>query len=256
MRSGVFSEAHSVVPSALTLGTLSQWPRGDQGVVSYLGIEWSLIYEIFLSGALAALAVIGIRWLPELAAVWLGLILAKVIVRPQVFTDMLPHPSTVALSGYNVPFLLGLLAYPLRDRGRPVRWLALAAIPGFMAYAATRPNLELAWLWWGAAAVATVWLANQLPQLPERHLLVRLGDCTYGLFLVHVPLLFAVLYPAARLGWSGRPEALWLAGAVAIAGGLAFGRLETAVHARLRPVARWKALDPRTSIAQSATHLG
>ena len=62
----------------------------------------------------------------------------------------------------------------------------------------------------------------------------------YGLFLFHVPLMFAVFYPASRLGWVGRWEVVWVGGLVAIAGGLLFGRLESAVHTRLRPLAKLK----------------
>jgi len=146
MRAGVFTEAHRALRGASSFGSLSLWPRGSEGVMTFLGIEWSLVCEIFLSGALGALAWVGRRRMPELAAAWLGIIVAKVIYRPQIFTDMLPHASTIALSGYNAPFLLGLLAYPLRERGQGLRWLVMAAIPALMAYAATRPTLELSFL--------------------------------------------------------------------------------------------------------------
>ena len=234
MRGGVFTEGHRLSVGAASFGTLTLWPRGSEGTVAYLGVEWSLIYELFLSAALAALVLVDGRRLPELAAAWLGVILAKVIYRPNLYSEALPHWGTIALSGFNAPFLYGLMAYQLKDRGRSLRWVAVAAIPACMAFAATRPTLELSWLWWGAAGVAMVWLATQLPQISERNLLARLGGCTYGLFLVHVPLLFCILYPAARLGWQGRVEPLWLAGAAAIIGGLGFGRLEAAIHSRLR----------------------
>lgn len=233
MRGGVFTEGHRLSVGAVGFGTLTLWPRGSEGTVAYLGVEWSLIYELFLSAALAALVLVDGRRLPELAAAWLGVILAKVIYRPNLYSDALPHWSTIALSGFNAPFLYGLMAYQLKDRGRSLRWVAVAAIPACMAYAATRPTLELSWLWWGAAGVILVWLVTQIPQISESHPLARLGGCTYGLFLVHVPLLFCVLYPAARRGWQGRVEPLWLAGAMAIVGGLAFGRLEAAIHGRL-----------------------
>ena len=55
---------------------------------------------------------------------------------------------------------------------------------------------------------------------------------------LHVPLLLVVLYAAGRTGWAGRVEVLWVAGTVAVAGGLLFGRLESAVHTRLRPLAK------------------
>lgn len=54
-----------------------------------------------------------------------------------------------------------------------------------------------------------------------------------------------VFHTAARGGWAGRVEVVWVAGVVAVAGGLLFGRLESAVHARLRPLAKVRPADVR-----------
>ena len=90
----------------------------------------------------------------------------------------------------------------------------------------------------GAGAV---WFAVQVRQVSERNPLARLGDYTYGLYLVHVPLMFAVFYPAVMRRWALTPEQVVLvAGAVAVTGGLLFGRLESAVHTRLRPLAKMR----------------
>jgi peptidoglycan/LPS O-acetylase OafA/YrhL len=84
-----------------------------------------------------------------------------------------------------------------------------------------------------------VWFAVQVRQVSERNPVARLGDYTYGLYLVHVPLMFAVFYPAVMRQWTLTPEQVVLvAGAVAVTGGLLFGKLESAVHTRLRPLAK------------------
>mgnify|MGYP002778338143 FL=1 len=245
MRFRVFTEIHRWLVKMTSVGSFTLWPGGEGATAYTLGVEWSLIYEVFLSAALAAFALFGSkRAVPVLAGVWLAVIAGKVVGWPNLYTDVIPHWSTIALSAFNVPFLFGVLAYQVKDAGRPLRWAVLPAIPAIMYFAATVPTtLELAWVCWGVAGVASVWVAVQLPQLSDRNPLVRLGDCTYGLFLVHVPLMWAVLYPASRLGWNGRVEVLWLAGAVAIVGGLAFGRLESAIHTRLRPIAKWNAAE-------------
>jgi len=226
--------------------TVTLWPVGTGHVMYVLGVEWSLVYEVFLSVALCAMSLFGTRrGVPVLSGVWLAVIGAKVVLWPGFAFDPFPHWSTIALSAYNVPFLLGVLAYQLRDRGRRWRWVVLPVVLG--AYAALPPRpitLEGHWCGAGLVGAGAVWLAVQFRQLPDRNRLVRLGDCTYGLFLFHVPLMLAVLYPAARLGWGGRAEVVWVAGIVAVAGGLLFGRLEAAMHARLRPLAKMRAADP------------
>jgi peptidoglycan/LPS O-acetylase OafA/YrhL len=130
----------------------------------------------------------------------------------------------------------------------------LPAVLGVLYLVSTRPlSPERTWAVWGVAAAGAVWLAVQFRQVKESNPLARLGDYTYGLFLFHVPLLFVVLYAARRAGWEGRHGVLWLAGAVAIVGGMLFGRLESAVHARLRPLAKMKIGDVWNRIRLAAT---
>jgi peptidoglycan/LPS O-acetylase OafA/YrhL len=224
--------------------TVTLWPAGPGATLYVLGVEWSLVYEAFLSAALAGLSVFGRRGVPVLAAAWLAVLLVKMAAWPDHLFDVFPRWTTIALSGYNVPFLLGVLAYQMRDFGRRLRWAVLPAVVGVLYAASTRlMRPEQMWACWGVAGAGCVWLAVQFRQLPDRNPLVRLGDWTYGLFLAHVPLMLAVLYQANRLGWAGRVEGLWAAGAASIAGGLLFGRLEAAVHAHLRPLAKVRATD-------------
>ena len=225
------ASAPLTLPSAATLGL---WPAGRDGVPYFLGVEWSLVYEVFLSAALGLLALAGGARRRELVALWLGLLCAKAIYRPNLYSDPLPLGPVIALSAFNAPFLAGILLRDWRFSRPGLRGPALLLLPLLLAAAATRPSLELAWLWWGAAAVLLLWLAIDLPQLSPRHPLVRLGACTYGLFLMHVPLQLAALRWAAGQSWQGLGGALWLAGAVALGGGLGFGALEARLHGWLR----------------------
>ncbi len=220
-----------VLPGAATLGL---WPAGREGVPYFLGIEWSLVYEVFLSVALGVLVLGGRGRLKELTAIWLGLLCAKAIYWPDLFSEPLPSGLVIALSAFNAPFLAGMLLQQWRPTDRRLRSPALVVLPVLVAVAATRSRLELAWLWWGAAAVVLVWLATDLPQIGARHPLARLGGCTYGLFLLHVPLMLVALRQAQGWGWTGQERALLLAGSLAMAGGLAFGAVEAGLHRRLR----------------------
>jgi peptidoglycan/LPS O-acetylase OafA/YrhL len=243
MRLRVYSEHHRWMIYFVNGKSVTLWPGGPGTALYLLGVEWSLVYEAFLSVALAGLSVFGPRRAaPVLAGVWAAALVVKAVVWPNHLFAQYPHWSTIALSGFNIPFLLGVLTYQVRDRGRRWRWAVLVAVLGLLSVGSLyRMGPEHVWAVWGAAGAGAVWLAVQFRQLGDRSPVARLGDCTYGLFLFHVPLMFAVLYPASRTGWTGRVEVLWLAGAVAIVGGLLFGRLEAALHARLRPLAkaRW-----------------
>jgi peptidoglycan/LPS O-acetylase OafA/YrhL len=253
MRLRVYTEHHRWMIHFVDWKTVALWPAGPGTTLYLLGVEWSLVYEAFLSVALAGLSVFGPRRaLPVLAGVWLAALGVKAAVWPNYLYDQFPRWPTIALSGFNIPFLLGALTYQVRDRGRRWRWAVLPAVLGMLWIGSLyRMQPEHVWAVWGAAGAGAVWLAVQFRQLGDRHPLVRLGDCTYGLFLFHVPLMFAVLYPASRTGWTGRVEVLWVAGAVAVVGGLLFGRLEAALHARLRPLAkaRWSLDRVRLTIS-------
>jgi peptidoglycan/LPS O-acetylase OafA/YrhL len=240
----LYNEDHRWLVYFVSRDGLALWPPGPGHAVYLLGVEWSLVYEVFLSAGLAALGLAGARRLPALAGAWLALILAKAVLWPGYAFDLRPHWSTIAASAYNAPFLLGVLAYQLKDRGRRWRWAVLPAVLLDFVVVPARPmTAEWHWVHWGVWSAAVVWLAVQFRQLPDRNPLVRLGDCTYGLFLFHVPLMLMVFYRAAHFGWVGRVEVVWAGGAVALAGGLLFGRLESAVHARLRPLAKLRVGD-------------
>jgi peptidoglycan/LPS O-acetylase OafA/YrhL len=224
-----------------TAATLAPAGAG-KGYYALGGVEWSLIYEVMLSVMLTALSLLGTRrGLPAGVVLWIAVLAAKVWLWPGYATEPYPHWKTVLLSAYSLPFLLGVLAYYLRDTGRSLRWDVLAALLLFAVWVAPKAawSRELHWCAWGVVGAGAVWFAVQVRQVSERNPLARLGDYTYGLYLVHVPLMFAVFYPAVMRQWTLTPEQVVLvAGAVAVIGGLLFGKLESAVHTRLRPLAK------------------
>jgi len=213
------------------------------------GVEWSLIYEVMLSVALTALSLLGVRrGLPLGVAAWLAVLAAKVYFQPGYASEPFPHPRTILLSAYSVPFLLGVLAYYLRDAGGRWRWVVLAALVGFIAVVVPRAagDRELHWCAWGVAGAVAVWFAVQGRQVAATNRLARLGDATYGLYLVHVPVMLAVLYRSVLRQWAMPPEAvLLLAGGAAVAAGLLFGLLESALHSRVRPLAKLRGAEVR-----------
>lgn len=208
------------------------------------GVEWSLIYEVMLSVMLTALSLLGVRrGLPVGVSVWIAVLAAKVWLWPGYATDPFPHWRTVLLSAYSLPFLLGVLAYYLRDTGRRWRWGVLAALVGFLVWVVplAAADRELQWCGWGVAGAGAVWFAVQVKQVSAWNPLARLGDYTYGLYLIHVPVILAVFYRAVLHEWALTPPQVVLAAAVlAVVVGLLFGKLESALHTRMRPLAKVK----------------
>lgn len=241
-------------PDGLPLRTRLVWvgwtlrPHEYGGCLYVLGVEWSLVYEVMLSAAVAGMSLLGVRrGLPLAAAAWLAVLGVKAILWPGYATDPFPTWKTIALSGFNVPFLLGVLAYYLRDRGHRWRWVVFVATAAFLITVPGRlKTLEGLWLAYGAASAAAVWFAVQVRQVNETNLLARLGDCTYGLYLAHVPVMIGAF---ALLGAGGRPlgptAGVLVAGAAALVVGLLYGRFEAGLHARLRPLAKLTAADVR-----------
>lgn len=206
------------------------------------GVEWSLIYEVFLSIALTVLSFLGVRrGLLVGVSLWLVVLAAKVAFWPRYASDPFPHWSTIALSAYNLPFLLGVLVYFLRETGRRWRWPVLAGLAAIAIYALPEfgGNPELFWCGWGVVSAGVVWFAVQVKQVNAANPFARFGDYTYGLYLVHVPLLLAIYYRSVMRQWDiAPPQLAALAGTVAVVGGLLFGKLESTLHSRLRPLAK------------------
>jgi peptidoglycan/LPS O-acetylase OafA/YrhL len=119
MRVRVYTEFDRWLIYLVNLTELTLWPAGPGKCPYLLSVEWSLIYEVFLSVALAVLSLFGLRrGLPIACGVWLGVLAVKMVVRPGYGTTAFPHWTTIALSAYSVPFLLGVLVYYVKDHGR------------------------------------------------------------------------------------------------------------------------------------------
>ncbi len=207
-----------------------------------LGVEWTLVYETALYLWMAA--VVGLfgakRGLPICAAAWGVLLLMKAAVWPGYAEVQLPRWAEFPFSAVNLSFLLGVLVYQVRERGRRWRWAVLALTAAWLAVVPARVDtLEGEWLAYAPAAAALVWLVTQLPQLPSANRLVRWGEYSYGVYLLHAPAMMGVFFLLLWGGWLLDSTAgIAVAGAAALAVGFGYGRLECALYARVRPLAK------------------
>jgi peptidoglycan/LPS O-acetylase OafA/YrhL len=227
---------------------LTLLPPGPASARYVLGPEWTLVYEVCLSLALAVIAaMVGRRrGLGVVVAVWLVLCLGKQLVKPVVYNG--PIPPRLAdwpLSVANVPFLLGVLAYLTLPRWGHFRRLAPPAAAAALAGAALVPIMQTGWsnvLQGLAAALAIGWAATARQLRPE-HPLVKAGDWSYGMYLLHCPILI-VFFALATTHLPPTGATVVLGGIVAITIGSAFGAAESAGYRWGRAALRRGLLPP------------
>ncbi|QDU19921.1 acyltransferase family protein [Urbifossiella limnaea] len=222
--------AETVLLTPPTAFRLGQYP---------LVVEWTLIYEMVLViGLVACRLAVGVRGLPYAAAAWLAVLAVKSVVAPGMGSASLPSWKTAWVSVYVAPFLMGVLAYSLAGYGRRWRWPVFAVACALQLVAALWvPFADIDPHQWlrGVAAGLTVWFLVQVPDVSATNRLAVGGGYSYGLYLVHVPLLllsFRLMQQANVL--VGTSAGAALAGVVAITAGLAFGRFELWMHGRLK----------------------
>jgi len=236
-----------------TWHTILLLPPGSIRLGQYpLIVEWTLIYEIvlwiWLIGTWTVFGKARVKWL---AAAWLAVLAAKVAIRPDFGSSTIPQWSTVWLSVFVAPFLLGILAYELRQMGRSFRWPALAAILALHVLALQIPfEQRLDWHFGlrGLAAGLSIWFIVQLPDVSKTNPLVRAGSCSYGLYLTHVPLMLFGYRVLERWNATTGATTVCLVGAFTLLVGLALGRLEALMHVRLKKLADRRLVLPAIRI--------
>ena len=203
-----------------------------------LGGEWTLVCEttfyvvMFLIG-IAALT----HRIEALAVAWLAVIGVAWLVRPPISADPAFQPVyAILLTSPCAAFAGGLLLPSLLQRRLFPAALGLLAVPLAVASGvfATDANRWIG----GLGAVILVGCAVQAHQMPVRswpaRMLVRFGDWSYILYLIHVPIILALLVwvPA-----SCPPLVLWcIAVSTALAAAALVGPLDVRGYRHLK---RW-----------------
>jgi peptidoglycan/LPS O-acetylase OafA/YrhL len=211
-------------------------PAGPGRAAYALGVEWSLVYEMFFYLALCLLALAGPRRGVLVGCiVWCGLCLARMANKPSYAWMPFPAWSEIVLSPLNTPFLCGVFAYFLRHRIAAVRLWVPAIVPVLIAGSYLTPRIDLVVLCQGVAgALLVAWAAATVP-LAADHPLVRYGDFSYGVYLVHAPILLTLLTLGTVRQWFVPSLTLLAAaGSVALCLGLLYGCLEMEGYRRLR----------------------
>jgi peptidoglycan/LPS O-acetylase OafA/YrhL len=218
------------LPQALTLLPLG---GGDSPIG---GVEWSLVYEVFFYTLLAVIAKIPLRNAREWAMLaWLVAIAALTRNGPVHATSFGPTFATIAFSAFNLPFIAGVLAYSWfgRTERLPVAALVIA-VPLALVAAERAGSTELQLAFQAAGFAAAVLIAAELSRrrdVASSNPLVRLGDWSYGLYLVHVPVIQAVLV-AGEFTPDAANVAFVTAVGAALVVGSGYGAVEIALYHR------------------------
>lgn len=227
---------------ALTLLPVGQIPYP-------LAVEWTLVYEVFFYIMVGTVALAGWhRARDALCVVWLSAIAIDFVWRPFNATIFLPTIAQIFFSAFNLPFIVGMIVHRVHllvpDAARKYALLAAPALVlGTEVLAAhTEIRLLLVGLGFGALVLWAV-LADRRGSLAAGNPLVALGDWSYGLYLMHVPVITILL--ATGVGKTSSGELLFAGlAAIAVAAGSVFGAFEAALHRLLlRLTRRNRSLD-------------
>lgn len=214
--------------------SLSLAPAGPRSYA--LNVEWTLVFETSFYVGLFLLACAGLaRQIVPLAVLWLALLAAAFLLLPAASRDLvLPPAYMVPVVAACVPFAGGLLLPRLIASGRMTPTAGLLALPLFAACLFVERDAAR-WLG-GIAAVLLVGAAASARQAQGKGAVTRaalaLGDASYLLYLVHVPVLVLSAW-AMPAHWSGLAYGLT---AVMVALGVAalFGPFDLALYRALR----------------------
>ncbi len=200
-----------------------------------LNIEWTLVLEVFFYVALFLLAAFkGGRYIVPLALCWLILIVAATIIEPvQMGSTLSPTLLQALFLPGNAAFAGGLLIPAILRRWRVEPSLAVVAF----GLGAVTMSVDLAWgrIVGSVAAVILVAMVYGVSSPRQRRGSIgwafeRLGDYSYALYLIHVPVTLLVLnYVDAS------PLTLWVMciGSVLVAS-IPIGMMDVMLYRRLR----------------------
>lgn len=174
------------------IASFTLWPQDRYPV---LLVGWTLIHEMYFYLVFAALLFAPIKWRRALLLFWALVVIAASLLRFEPAAAV----GKVVLSPLTLEFILGGLVAWVRPRVNGFFWSAIVlsviwvvASAALLGFAPTHEQFEEAWsrvLVLGPASAFLVFAftdPNRAAVWPKS--LVALGDASYALYLLHVPL--------------------------------------------------------------------
>ncbi len=212
----------SPIRTPLDWRALSLMPAGE--AIYPLGVEWTLVFEVGFYVFLFVIIAIGrTKDVAPIMIGWLGLICIHNILWPDDPSKNLFSPLTLPFVGVNVAFACGVLMNA--SWSRPIH-PALAAILGVAFWLLGSRLLGVMGARWGMGFGSALLVVSVARYRGARFLVGetafgrlgnRLGDYSYALYLVHVPVIRTIyaLLPddigGVYLFWTALALALLLA---------------------------------------------
>jgi exopolysaccharide production protein ExoZ len=207
------------------------------GTTTYvLGVEWTLPFELtFYLIVCGVIALRAQRWLPWIGLSWIFAILAGVLLWPGLQQGQFPLLLNLPMSTFCLPFAGGLIIPTALRR----RWVGPASpVLGLCAVAANEamPNAVVGFALMTLGCVLLVAAAARpqgpLNAPPPNFALAALGDWSYALYLIHVPIMRAM---DATLPATTPLLAQWSATVAApIACAVVFGKIDLRLYRILK----------------------
>ncbi|WP_165252707.1 acyltransferase family protein [Paludisphaera soli] len=224
------------------IGAMTLLPRG--GKVTYpLGVEWTLVYELFFYLVCAAFTPRRLRgWFPAFLGVW-GAAIVVANLRFGFPSPMLPATKQIPLSLFNLLFIMGGLGYHAfkrLDSTSVVRALLLAAAVAGIAATYSGGNREVVrFLGLGLTFAAVIVLGSlhdrRTRPRPGGSFFEKLGDASYGLYLIHVPVATTLMaYLVHHRGIRQPTLVSFAALTAALVAGWYFGKVDLRLHQALK----------------------
>ena len=243
---GYFLTGFARRPDILALTLIPAGPRDY-----YLGVEWTLLFEMTYYVVIAAMALAGLRrWLEGLFVVWLVYIVAVTIAGVAPTPTVTPTLSQLVGQSANLAFIFGFLLPRFLDRlPSPAALCALALPIAAVGFWVT----DAGTMRWPTSLSSVLLVAAALKAAPPtgtgfgHRFGLRLGDASYALYLCHVPIIVlsgnvlssAIPGTAVFIGWV----------VVSLVVALLLAPLDLGIHARAK---RWADGLSKATIAKGS----
>ncbi len=159
-----------------------------------LGIEWTLLYETTFYVIVFLMSLTGkLKYLPHLALGWLAVIVMAILAFPasQLGYNQ-PSLLTFPFFAINTGFVLGILGQRLQAWVEPFSAIAMGVLLVALAVV-FKTRFDMLQICAGMFAIIAGLIAlERRGKLPDMPTLRKLGDWSYVLYLVHVPVILGV----------------------------------------------------------------
>ena len=216
--------------NALSLTLIPSGPRDY-----FLGVEWTLLYEMTYYVGLSLLGFIGLaRFRTAAIVAWLTLLGLAYIWGEGRVEKPFPTLSEMPLNIVNLPFVLGYLTSGAHQRGWLPPLLSVPAAACALAVPFAQPDHFR--LLVGLSASILVAAAIRAPVARQAGWLsqlgTRFGDASYALYLCHVPVILVLAWLISPAVPTPVVWLLWVSVAVGLS--LCLGPLDLILHRRLK----------------------